>query len=103
MSKPDPLDFMGLPQSLSAERMILGGIINQSLDFHTGRAILSTGDFALETHRTIYNRIEQMCEAGIAIDYATVTQELTNHNELESIGGMSCLVELDTETPHLAQ
>jgi replicative DNA helicase len=101
MAKPDPVDFKGLPQSIPSERMILGGIINQSLDFHTCRATLSADDFALEAHRKIYRRIEQMCEAGIAIDNATAGQELQRCAELDSVGGLAYLVDLDNETPRL--
>ena len=99
MSKTDPLDFKGLPQAVDTERLILGGILNQSLDFHTCRASLTVDDFAKEDHRTIYKRIEQMCESDIAIDHATVAQELTNNAELETVGGLEYLVFLDEGTP----
>jgi replicative DNA helicase len=101
MPNSDPLDRRGLPQSLSAERMILGSLINGALDFHTCRAMLSADDFALEAHRTIYRKIEQMCQAGIAIDHAIVAQALLDSNELESVGGLGYLVDLDNETPRL--
>lgn len=101
MTKPDPVDFEGLPQSVPAERMILGAIINGSLDFYTCRATLSTDDFALEKHRKIFRRIEGMSEAGTAIDNATVGQELLHYAELESVGGLAYLVDLDNETPRL--
>jgi replicative DNA helicase len=102
MAKKDPLDFKGLPQSLTAERMILGGIINGSLDFQTCRATVSADDFALEAHRRIYRHIEQMCEAGIAIDHVTLSDELIKCGELESVGGLGYLVELDNDTPRLS-
>jgi hypothetical protein len=35
-----------------------------------------------------------MSESGIAIDSATVGQELLNHEELESVGGLAYLVSL---------
>jgi replicative DNA helicase len=102
MVKPDPIDFRGLPQSMPAERMILGGILNGALDFHICRSTLASDDFALEAHRMIYARIGKMCEAGIAIDHVTVTHELFKY-ELESVGGLGYLVDLDNDTPRLAQ
>jgi replicative DNA helicase len=101
MPKSDPLDLSGLPQAMPAERMILGSLINGGLDFHTCRATLSVDDFAIEAHRTIYRKIEQMCLVGVAVDHATVALELRNSNELESVGGLGYLVDLDSGTPRL--
>jgi replicative DNA helicase len=101
MNRSDPLDFHGLPHSLSAERMILGGVINGALDFYACRAILSNADFVLDAHRCIYKRLEQICEVGTEIDSVIVAQELVNHGELERAGGISYIAELDEGTPRL--
>lgn len=97
----DPLLLRGLPCSIEAEKMILGVIINRSLEFSVCRAVLSADDFALEAHRTIYKRMEDMWGHSTLIDCATVAQSLRNHDLLDSVGGVSALISLDDETPRL--
>jgi len=103
MPKTDPVDLRGLPQSLNSERMILGAILNGSLDYYSCSAILRGDDFVLEAHRRIYASIGELSEGGAGIDYATVGQKLFDRGALESVGGMAYLVDLDNNTPRLAQ
>jgi replicative DNA helicase len=81
--------------------MVLGALINGSLDFSVCRATLAAEDFFIDSHRRIYRRLEEMTKAGTEIDHVTVGQELVNHGECEAAGGFSYLVDLDNETPRL--
>ncbi len=77
-----------LPHNLEAERAVLGAVIldNHALD----RAIeksLKPEDFFLDQHRRLFDRMISMAESGQAIEFVTLTDELTRRGELESAGG----------------
>jgi replicative DNA helicase len=92
----------GLPTNLDAERFILGSVLMDGNRFPEIAASVSEGDFALESHRRIFNRMQELHKRGEKIDRVTVANEHMRFGELESIGGLSYLVSLDDGLPRIS-
>jgi len=76
------------PQSLEAERAVLGSMMLEPEA--VGRALEILGDesvFYRDAHRKIFRAMSNLFERGEPIDQVTVAQELSKRNELEEIGG----------------
>jgi len=92
----------GLPANIDAERFILGSILLDDTRFIDIAGIITQDDFALEKHRRIFTRMNEIHSRGEKIDRVTVANELLRWNELESVDGVSYLVSLDDGLPHIA-
>ncbi len=92
----------GLPANIDAERFILGSVLLDDTRFIDIAGALTNADFALEKHRRIYTRMNELHERGEKIDRVTVANELLRYNELESVDGLTYLVSLDDGLPHIA-
>src|SRR3954468_18629660 len=88
----------GLPQSLESERMILGSLIAGNLPIDAVTAVLGPDDFALEKNRRILARIAELSERGEIINRITVAKELQAKGQLESVDGLTYLVDLQEES-----
>lgn len=91
----------GLPCNLDAERFVLGAILNESSSFVQIAGTLDLEDFSLEKHRRIFLRMLDLTQRGEAIDRVTVANELMKHGQLESVDGLSYLIELDNGLPQI--
>lgn len=92
----------GLPVNLDAEKFILGSILLDDARFIEIAGVLSNDDFALEKHRRIFQRMNDLHERGEKIDRVTLANELLRFNELESVDGLSYLVSLDDGLPQIS-
>lgn len=101
MVKSDPLDMRGLPQSVETERLILAAILKDTLDYRDCAAVLNTSDFALEAHRIIFRHMGELADASSGIDTTTVLQALRKAQELDAVGGISYVIDLDAGMPGL--
>ncbi len=101
MSKPNspPKETKGLPQSIDAERFVLGAILINGSNYSKSADALRPEDFSLEKHRRIYHRIGDLYERGEHIDRVTLINELRRHDELEIADGMAYIVSLDDGMP----
>ncbi len=91
----------GLPVNLDAERFILGSILLDDARFIEIAGTVAKEDFALEKHRRIFQRMEEINARGERIDRITVANELMRYGELESVDGVSYLVSLDDGLPRI--
>jgi replicative DNA helicase len=91
----------GLPCNLDAERFVLGSILMDDSQFVQVAGALEAGDFSLEKHRRIFQRMGELSERAERIDRVTVANELLRYNELESCDGLSYLVSLDDGLPRI--
>jgi replicative DNA helicase len=89
-----------LPTKPDAERFVLGSILLDGSIYHEAAAILERGDFSIEKHRRIFQRMADLAAQGKPIDRVLVAQELQSHGELESVDGLSYLVSLDEGLPN---
>lgn len=95
----DILPDRPLPANESAERYVLGSIILNDELYAQAAGKMSVGDFSLESHRRIFQRMGELAGRGETIDRVTLCNELMGCQQLESIGGLSYLVSLDEGLP----
>ena len=60
---------------------------------------LTTLDFMLASHRSIYGAVLGLIEDGEKVDYLTVCEELACRNELDSVGSRSYVASLTEKLP----
>jgi replicative DNA helicase len=92
----------GLPANIDAERFILGSILLDDSRFIEIAGVLNNDDFALEKHRRIFTRMNDLHGRDEKIDRVTLANELLKYNELESVDGLSYLCSLDDGLPHVS-
>src|SRR5579863_1744632 len=99
---PDLAFEKGLPANVDAERFVLGSILlNDALYLQVAGA-LESNDFSLEKHRRIFARMKDLYDRSERIDRLTIAHELMKQGQLESVDGMTYLVELDNGVPEIA-
>lgn len=82
------------PQSVLAEQVVLGSMLQNSICACNIRTMLSDDDFYREAHRTIFGAIIHLVEHGQIADLITVTDYLRIKNMLDDIGGIAYLTAL---------
>jgi Replicative DNA helicase len=90
------------PQSIEAERSILGSILLDNASFKQITDKLQEADFYRESHRKIYAAMQAMDRKGEAIDYLTLGDYLIIHGQLEEVGGRAAITALTDEVPSAA-
>ena len=93
----------GLPTNTDAERFVLGSILLDDSFYIQAAGTLEAGDFSLEKHRRIFQRMGELQDRGEKIDRITVANELMKFNELEACDGLSYLVSLDDGLPQIPE
>jgi len=83
------------PQSLDAERSVLGAMLLSRDATATAIHHLGERSFYREAHRKIWRAIISLFEKNEAVDLVTLVEELKGKRELEAIGGASYLTSLD--------
>jgi replicative DNA helicase len=91
----------GLPTNVDAERFVLGSILLDDTLYVQAAGTLEPGDFSLEKHRRIFQRMGELQTRGERIDRITVANELMKFNELEACDGLTYLVSLDDGLPQI--
>ncbi len=89
----------GLPASIHNEIAILGAMLLDAVAISDATAKLRADDFALDSHRKIYQTMLDLATIGHAVDYLTVLDGLSKKKELDSIGGASYLAFLSEGIP----
>lgn len=89
------------PQSLDAERSVLGAILLNESVWHPVSAILSAGPsaFYIEAHQHIYAAMQAVKAQGKPLDVVTLMDGLIASGRLESIGGASYISDLTGAVP----
>ena len=82
------------PASLPAEMAILGAMLVDPASFYQVSGVLTTTDFAWDSHRRIYGAMLGLAEEGEGIDLTTVSVALRASSELDSVGGQPYLMSL---------
>ena len=82
-----------LPYNEQAEQAVLGSALLSREAMFNVLSILSEDDFFLGKHQLIYRAIKNLFDKDSAVDVLTVTEELMNMKELDSIGGVDYLQE----------
>ncbi len=91
-----------LPHSLEAEQSVLGGLMLSAQPFDSVCEIISASDFYRDSHRVIFEMMKKLAEAEQPFDVVTISEALSRHQKLESVGGLLYLTELSKNTPSVA-
>lgn len=95
------IEVHGLPQSVEIERLVLGAL---QVDPDAQDVILSAldpEDFSREDHRRVFIAAMEVRAAGDTIDRVTLAHKLMDKGQLESVGGLTYLAEMDSDLPKL--
>ena len=97
------LEQIDPPNSQDAETSILGAVLIDA----TGEAMevvsaLAPKSFYNKTHQIIFESMIELSEAGESIDVVTLSTNLDNHGQLETIGGVSYLARVAHSVPSAA-
>lgn len=90
------------PQNLEAEQSVLGSILLDNEVFPAIEGIIGADHFYKESHRKIFRAIERLFRRSEPMDLVTLTEELRQSNELESIGSVPYLIGLADSVPTAA-
>lgn len=80
-----------LPFNEQAEQAVLGSALLSKECLYNVFSSLNEEDFFLHKHQLIYRAIRNLFDKETAVDVLTVTEELMNMKELETIGGVEYL------------
>lgn len=83
-----------LPYNADAERSVLGAVLLDNHSLNVAVEKLKSGDFFLDQHRRIFERLVELAETQQAIDLVTLSECLDRHGELEAAGGLAYLAQL---------
>jgi len=89
-----------MPQSISAERAILGAVLLDNSCFWQTES-MQCQDFHLHSHRVIYGRMMELVAEGRPIDFVTITDRLGQHKEIEMVGGVVYVTGLTDGLPRV--
>ncbi len=82
------------PQNLEAEQAVLGGVFLRNSLFHSLVDIIRSEDFYSPAHRIIFRTFEDLYSKNVPVDLITVTEQLTQNQQLDAVGGPVYLAEL---------
>jgi replicative DNA helicase len=87
------------PQQIEAEQSLLGGILIDNEGLSSALEILSGDEFYRDTHRIIFQAIQELFERNEPIDLVTVVSLLAEKQQLDSVGGAPYLASLVETVP----
>ncbi len=87
------------PQSLEAERALLGSIMLKPDAVHEVTDIVSSDSFYVEKHRVIFRAMLDLATSGSPIDLLSTANRLKEVSDLERAGGNSYLADLVSAVP----
>ncbi|PKM84015.1 MAG: replicative DNA helicase [Firmicutes bacterium HGW-Firmicutes-13] len=90
------------PHSLEAEQSVLGSMLIEREAIIIASEILVSEDFYREIHKKIYSAILDLTDRGEPVDLITLSEELKDRNELETIGGAGYLTAIVDSVPTAA-
>lgn len=91
-----------MPYNIEAEQSVLGACLISDEAANSILNTLTKDDFYLEAHQEIYNAMFTVFAKNQPIDYVTLTDELNNHNLLQSVGGLEYITNLTNILPGAA-
>jgi len=87
------------PQSVEAEKSLLGGLMLDKDAIFKVCDFLNPRDFYKKNHQEIYSAMIELFQKGEPIDFLSVSNRLKEKNFLEEIGGNGYLTELINSVP----
>ena len=90
------------PNSVEAERSVLGAMLQDANAVSHAVENLTAEDFYQPTHREIYACMQALNRSGMPVDLVTVNAELERKGTLEGVGGTAYLMEISQYVPTTA-
>jgi len=90
------------PHSIEAEQSVLGGLLLDNLAWELIADRIDEDDFYRRDHRLIFGAVKGLADEGRPFDVVTVSERLSQRNEIEAAGGLAYLGELARNTPSAA-
>lgn len=90
------------PQSLDAEKSLLGAVLIDDEVLADATEFVHVGDFYDKRHNIIFGGMMRLYEKHKPVDLLTLTDELKRKKELDIVGGSAYLTELTTYVPTAA-
>ena len=90
------------PNSLEAERAVLGGMLLENNAMNVVLEILEKEDFYSEANAHIFDGMTTLFRSGKPMDTVTVREELVHRGKLQAVGGDEYLLELTNTIPTVA-
>ncbi|MDS1016635.1 replicative DNA helicase [Lentilactobacillus buchneri] len=90
------------PQNIDAEKAVLGSIFLSTDALIESMEFLEPDDFYKHAHQIIYQDMVTLNDRDEAIDVVTITNILTEQNNLDDVGGMEYIADLAGSVPTAA-
>lgn len=90
------------PQNIDAEKAVLGSIFLSTDALVESMEFLEPDDFYKHSHQIIYKDMVELNDRDEAIDVVTITNILTEQNNLDDVGGMEYIADLAGSVPTAA-
>ena len=90
------------PHSVEAEQSVLGGLLLDNRSWDRVADLLMEQDFYRRDHQLIFAAVAELSDKGRPFDMLTVSEWLTQKDELEEAGGLGYLGHLAHNTPSAA-
>ena len=87
------------PNSTESERALLGALMIRPEGMNESIDVLSPDAFYSEKHRIIYRAMLELFNKNEPIDIESVRAVLSDHKQLDAVGGVAYLAELAGEVP----
>lgn len=100
-TKPDDLLGKIPPNNQEAERAVLGAILLHDAGLAQISDFLEPSDFYLLAHQIIYKAMIEITKQTKRVDVVTLQDVLTSKNQLDAIGGLSYIVQLQEDIPDM--
>lgn len=91
-----------LPQDLAAERSVLSAMMLSQDVLQECLVDVREDDFFLFSHRSIYRAMRELSDRGLGVDPVTLADHLRSSGELDRVGGVAYILELNSNTLSLA-
>ncbi|HHT9144529.1 MAG: replicative DNA helicase [Candidatus Brocadiaceae bacterium] len=88
-----------MPQSIEAERSVLGAMILDNEVINLVIPILNKRSFYKTAHQELYQVIVDVYDKGQPVDLVVLREELKKRSLLEKVGGVEFLIELEEAVP----
>ena len=103
MSEQTVRDYSPVPpQSLEAERSVLGALLQDPDVVGPSLEVLKAEDFFAPQNQAVYEAIRELSGRGSAVDLITVDEELSRRGKLDGIGGSDYLMRMMQDVPSTA-
>ncbi len=90
------------PNNIEAEQSVLGSILLDNEVYANLEGMLAADHFYKEGHRKIFRAFERLFRSSEPMDLVTVTEELRQANDLDTVGGVPYLIGLADSVPTAA-